>query len=70
MAEDLHFFAEQAPQVHKSLYDAISREQFDAAVKSLDERIPTSQTGKVSGQAACKSEAKSFLMTMSLKSEI
>lgn len=39
--EDLHFFAEQAPQVHKSLYHAISREQFDATVKSLDERIPT-----------------------------
>jgi hypothetical protein len=39
--EDLHFFAEQAPQVHKNLYHTITREQFDAAVKSLDERIPT-----------------------------
>jgi tetratricopeptide (TPR) repeat protein len=39
--EDLHFFAEQAPQVHKNLYHATTREQFDAAVKSLDERIPT-----------------------------
>jgi tetratricopeptide (TPR) repeat protein len=39
--EDLHFFSEQAPQVHKNLYHAITREQFDAAVKSLDERIPT-----------------------------
>jgi tetratricopeptide (TPR) repeat protein len=38
--EDLHFFAKQAPQVHKNLYHAITREQFDAAVKSLDERIP------------------------------
>jgi hypothetical protein len=38
--EDLHFFAEQAPQVHKNLYHAITREQFNAAVKSLDERIP------------------------------
>jgi tetratricopeptide (TPR) repeat protein len=39
--EDLHFFADQAPQVHKNLYHTITREQFDAAVKNLDERIPT-----------------------------
>jgi tetratricopeptide (TPR) repeat protein len=39
--EDLHYFAEQAPQVHKNLFHAMTLEQFDAAVKSLDERIPT-----------------------------
>jgi tetratricopeptide (TPR) repeat protein len=39
--EDLHFFADQAPQVHRNLYHSITPEQFDAAVKSLDERIPT-----------------------------
>ena len=39
--EDLHCFAEQAPQVHKNLYHTITREKFDAAVKSLDERIPS-----------------------------
>lgn len=38
--EDLHYFAEQAPQVHRNLYHTITAHQFDAAVKSLDERIP------------------------------
>jgi len=37
--QDLHFFAEQAPRVHKNLYHAITRQEFDDAVKSLDERI-------------------------------
>jgi hypothetical protein len=37
---DLHFFAERAPQVHKNLYHAITREQFETAVKALDARIP------------------------------
>ena len=39
--EDLRYFAEQAPQVHKNLFHSMIREQFDNAVKSLDERIPT-----------------------------
>jgi tetratricopeptide (TPR) repeat protein len=39
--QDLRFLAEQAPQVHKNLYHAITRERFDSAVKSLDERIAT-----------------------------
>jgi tetratricopeptide (TPR) repeat protein len=39
--DDLHYFAEQAPQVHKNLYHAMTREQFDTAVKTLDQRIPT-----------------------------
>ncbi len=39
--EDVRYFAEQAPQVHKNLFHSMTREQFDTAVKSLDERIPT-----------------------------
>ena len=39
--EDLHYFAEQAPQVHKNLFHSMTREQFETAVKSLDQRIPT-----------------------------
>ena len=39
--EDLHYFAEHAPLVHKNLFHSMTREQFDAAVKHLDERIPT-----------------------------
>jgi tetratricopeptide (TPR) repeat protein len=39
--EDLRSFAEQAQQVHKNLFHSMTREQFDNAVKSLDERIPT-----------------------------
>lgn len=39
--EDLHYFAEKAPQVHKNLFHSMTREQFETAVKSLDERIPT-----------------------------
>jgi hypothetical protein len=38
--EDLHYFAEQAPQVHKNLFHSMTQEQFEAAVKSLDQRIP------------------------------
>ena len=39
--EDLHYFAERAPQVHKNLFHSMTRKQFQTAVKSLDERIPT-----------------------------
>jgi tetratricopeptide (TPR) repeat protein len=39
--EDLHYFAEQAPQVHKNLFHSMTPKQFDNAVNSLDERIPT-----------------------------
>jgi tetratricopeptide (TPR) repeat protein len=39
--EDLHYFAEHAPQVHKNLFHSMTQAQFEAAVKSLDERIPT-----------------------------
>ncbi len=39
--EDLRYFAEQAPQVHKNLFHSMTREQFDTAVKNLDEHIPS-----------------------------
>jgi tetratricopeptide (TPR) repeat protein len=38
--EDLRYFAEQAPQVHKNLFHSMTQVKFEAAVKSLDERIP------------------------------
>ena len=38
--EDLHFMASEMERTHKSLYHAISREQFASAVAALDERIP------------------------------
>ncbi len=39
--EDLRYFAEQAPQVHKNLFHSMTRDQFESAVNSLDQRIPT-----------------------------
>jgi len=39
--EDLHYFAKQAPQVHKNLFHSMTRQQFERAVKRLDDRIPT-----------------------------
>ena len=38
---DLRFLAEQLPKRHKDLFHEMSREQFAAAVKDLDRRIPT-----------------------------
>jgi hypothetical protein len=39
--EDLRYMAEQMPKLHNNLFHTMTREQFDAAVKKLDERIPT-----------------------------
>jgi len=39
--EDLRYMAEEMPKRHQNLFHAMTREQFEAAVKSLDERIPT-----------------------------
>ena len=39
--EDLRFFAANMPKMHKNLFHSMTREQFDSAVKRLDERIPT-----------------------------
>jgi hypothetical protein len=38
--EDLHFLANEMVKVHPNLFHAVSREQFNAAVAELDERIP------------------------------
>ena len=39
--EDLRFFAERMPATHKNLFHKMSKVEFDAAVKHLDEKIPT-----------------------------
>src|SRR5688572_19667723 len=38
--EDLSHMAEQMPRLHKNLFHTMNREQFDAAVKRLYDRIP------------------------------
>lgn len=45
--EDLHFMAQQMERAHKSLYHSISREQFSAAIASLDDRIPSLERHEV-----------------------
>jgi tetratricopeptide (TPR) repeat protein len=37
---DLRYLAEELPRRHKNLFAAMTREQFEQAVKRLDERIP------------------------------
>ncbi|MGH9947977.1 MAG: S41 family peptidase [Pyrinomonadaceae bacterium] len=39
--EDLRYMAAELPQRHKNLFHTMTREQFDAAVKQLDARIPS-----------------------------
>lgn len=39
--EDLRYMAQEMPKLHDNLFHAMTREQFEAAVKRLDERIPT-----------------------------
>lgn len=38
--EDLRFMAGEMQKKHKNLFHTVTREQFDSAVKKLDERIP------------------------------
>jgi hypothetical protein len=38
--EDLRYLAEEMPKRHRNLFHTMTREQFAAAVKTLDERIP------------------------------
>lgn len=45
--EDLRFLAEELPKRHANLFHTMSREQFETAVKRLDERIPTLQRHQV-----------------------
>lgn len=39
--EDLRFMAEEMPKRHKNLFHAMTREQYETAVKTLNERIPS-----------------------------
>ncbi|MBC7911206.1 MAG: hypothetical protein H7Y30_11935, partial [Pyrinomonadaceae bacterium] len=39
--QDLRYLAEEMPRRHKNLFHTMTREQFEMAVKRLDERIPT-----------------------------
>jgi uncharacterized membrane-anchored protein len=39
--EDLRHMAREMPKYHANLYHTLTREQFDAEIKKLDERIPT-----------------------------
>jgi len=44
---DLRVLATEMPQRHRNLFHTVKREQFEAAVKSLDERIPTMTRNQV-----------------------
>jgi tetratricopeptide (TPR) repeat protein len=39
--EDLRFMAEEMPKHHRNLFHAMTREEFESAVRQLDERIPS-----------------------------
>lgn len=39
--EDLRLLAHEMPRLHKNLFHTMTREQFDGAIKKLDERIPS-----------------------------
>jgi hypothetical protein len=39
--EDLRFLADEMPKQHRNLFHTMTREQFEGAVKRLDERIPS-----------------------------
>src|SRR5262245_36824482 len=45
--EDLRFLAEELPKRHANLFHTMTREQFESAVKRLDERIPTLQRHQI-----------------------
>jgi len=45
--QDLAFFARELPKRHLNAFHAVSREQFDAAVKELDARIGTARDEEI-----------------------
>lgn len=45
--QDLRFLAAEMPRRHQNLFHAMTREQFEAAVKLLDEKIPTLATHQI-----------------------
>src|SRR5215470_4871167 len=44
---DLRYLAEELPRRHKNLFAAMTREQFEQAVKRLDERIPSLSAAQI-----------------------
>ncbi|MGH9602323.1 MAG: hypothetical protein ACRD24_08020, partial [Terriglobales bacterium] len=45
--DDLRFFAAELPQRHKNLFHKMPREQFEAAIRRLDARIPALQRHEI-----------------------
>jgi hypothetical protein len=45
--EDLTFMAREMESTHKNLFHTMTRQQFEAAVKNLDQRIPTLQRHQI-----------------------
>ena len=45
--EDLAYMAHEMPATHKDLFHSMSRESFGAAIKRLDERIPTLKRSQI-----------------------
>ena len=50
--QDLRYFAAEAPKNHKNLFHAMTREQFEAAVRQLDARIPELNDDQVVAELA------------------
>ncbi|HVE60093.1 MAG TPA: S41 family peptidase, partial [Pyrinomonadaceae bacterium] len=45
--EDLRFMAQEMPKRHKDMFHRITREQFEAAIKNLDARIPNLERNQI-----------------------
>jgi hypothetical protein len=50
--EDLRFFASELPRRHRNLFDHMTREDFDAAVRRLDVRIPSLGKAEITAELA------------------
>jgi hypothetical protein len=48
--EDLKVFADELPRLHRNLFDHMTREEFDAAVGRLDERIPSMEVADITAE--------------------
>jgi hypothetical protein len=47
---DLKVFASELPHLHRNLFDNMTREEFEAAIRRLDERIPTMATADITAE--------------------
>ena len=45
--DDLAYMAREMPKTHKDLFHKMSRESFEAAIKQLDQRIPTLKRNQI-----------------------